>query len=128
MGKGSRVYKEKRNYLEGKLMKVKKENERVVCENDVLQRELTKLRNELSLERRNFLNHMSVYINANEEPKQKIIFFDDVKKTNEELEREMKKFKEENYLLKDELNQSIIERNACVKKNYYVVFHAVQMI
>ena len=34
----------------------------------------------------------------------------------DELEEKMKKVKEENDLLKDELNQSIIERNACVKE------------
>ena len=67
MGKGSRIQKEKTNNLEEELMKVKKENVKLLCENDVLQGELTKLRNELSVERRNFLNQMTVYINANEE-------------------------------------------------------------
>ena len=64
----------------------------------------------------NFLNHISVYIDVNGELEQKLKLFDDVKKINEELEDEMKRLKEENDLLKDDLNQSIIERNACVKK------------
>lgn len=36
MGKVGRVKKEKTNNLEEELMKVKKENARVICENDVL--------------------------------------------------------------------------------------------
>ena len=67
MEKVGRVKKEKTNNLEEVLINVKKENASVTCENDILQIELTKLRNELSVERRNFLNQMSVYINTNEE-------------------------------------------------------------
>ena len=43
MGKASRVQKEKTNNLEEELMKVKKENVKLLCENDVLQGELAKL-------------------------------------------------------------------------------------
>ena len=39
----------------------------------------------------------------------------DLEKTNDELEDKMKRLKEENDLLKDKLNQSIIERNTHVK-------------
>ena len=56
MGKSCRAQKEKVNHLEEELTKVKKENARVICENDVLQGELIKLRNELSVERCKFLN------------------------------------------------------------------------
>ena len=50
--------------------------------NDVLQGELTKLRNELSVERCNFLNQMSVYITANGELEQEIKLFDDITNRN----------------------------------------------
>ena len=112
----------KTNNLEEELMKVKKENARVICENDVLQRELTKLRNELSVERCNFIDQINVYIEANGELEQKLKMFDDAKKRNEELEDKMKRLTEENDLLKDKLNQSVIERNTHVKtKLLYVV-------
>lgn len=88
---------------------------------------MTKLRNELSVERRNFLDQINVYIDANEELEQKLKLFDEVKKRNEELEDNMKRLKEENDLLKDKLNQSVIERNTRARKKYYMMFHVVQM-
>ena len=76
---------------------------------------MTKLRNELSVERCNFLDQINVYIEANGELEQQLKSFDFVKKRNEELEREMKKLEEGNRLLKDELNQLFTLRNVCLE-------------
>ena len=40
MGKAGRVQKEKTNKLEEEIVMVKKENARLVCEKDILQKEL----------------------------------------------------------------------------------------
>ena len=119
MGKSSRVQKEKKNNLEEELMKVKNENVRLLCENDVLQRELAQLRNELSVERRNFLNQMSVYINANEELEQEIKLFDDIKNRNKDLEEKVKKMEEENSMLKKELS-TVKQEKECLNVKPFV--------
>ena len=49
MGKASRVQKEKTNKLE-ELVMVKKENAKLLCEKDILQKELEKVRNEMGEE------------------------------------------------------------------------------
>ena len=60
----------------------------------------------MNLERCNFLNQINDYIDANGELEKKFKLLDNVKKRNDELEEEMKKVKEENYLLKDELEMN----------------------
>ena len=121
MGKASRVQKEKTNNLEEELMKVKKENVKLLCENDVLQGELTKLRNELSVEGRNFLNQTSVYINANEELEQEIKFFDDIKNRNKDLEEKLKVFDdvEKKNKASEEQVKKLEEENSMMKMELF---------
>ena len=67
MGKASRVQKEKTNNLEEELMKVKKENVRLLCEKDILQKELEKVRKEMGEEKSKLLNEIRVHVEAVEE-------------------------------------------------------------
>ena len=53
----------------------------------------------MNIERCNFLNQINDYIEENGELETKLKLLDNVKKRNDELEEDMKKVKEENYLL-----------------------------
>ena len=77
MGKVGRVQKEKTNKLE-ELVMVKKENAKLLCEKDILQKELEKVRNEMGEEKSKLLNEFSVHIEAIEELENGLKFVDEV--------------------------------------------------
>ena len=78
MGKASGVQKEKKNKLEEELVMVKKENARLLCEKDILQKELEKVRNEMGEEKSKLLNEINVNIEAIEELEDRLKFVEEV--------------------------------------------------
>ena len=66
---------------------MKKENRDLICKKNFLKEELTQLRNEINIERCNFLNQINVYIEANGELEKKFKLFDIVKKRNEKMKK-----------------------------------------
>ena len=78
MGKVGRVEKEKTNKLEEEIVMVKKENARLLCENDILQKELEKVRNEMGEEKSKLLNEISIHIEAIEELEDRLKFVEEV--------------------------------------------------
>ena len=78
MGKAGRVQREKTNKLEEELVMVKKENARLLCEKDILQKELEKVRNEMGEEKSKLLNEISLHIEAIEELEDRLKFVEEV--------------------------------------------------
>ena len=144
MGKADRV---KTNKLEEELVMVKKENARLVCEKDILQKEFEKVRNEMGEEKSKLLNEISVQIEEieelddrlkfvqevhnwqvketcklrekNKELEEKLKLFDDAEKKNKFLEEDLKKCEEENSMLKKELS-TLKEEKECLNVKPFV--------
>lgn len=107
MGKTDRVKKEKTKELEEELIKVKKENTSLKCENDFLEKELAKLRKEMGAEKCSLLNVISDSREAIEELEDRLKFVEQIhnlqvkessklKEKNKELEEKLKLFDEIN--------------------------------
>ena len=147
MGKAGRVQKEKTNKLEEELVMVKKENAKLLCEKDILQKELEKVRKEMGEEKSKLLNEIRVHVEAieelenglkfveeehywqvketcklrekNKELDEKLNLFDDVQKMNKDLEENVKKLEEENSMLKKELS-TVKQEKECLNVKPFV--------
>ena len=122
MGKAGRVQKEKTNKLEEEVVMVKKENARLLCEKDILQKELEKVRNEMGEEKSKLLNEISLNIETIEELEDRLKFVQEVhnwqvketyklREKNKELEEKLKLFddaEKRNKVLEENLKRKIV--------------------